>query len=465
VIARSISDWRKGTLAVLLLSSLHVGISAQQPTPEPSVDGRVDSRLDPRQDSDVTDVQEHQPSPPVRDTDSRALSTVLMDEHSGSRPTLFDVTWGAQAGYDTHLATAAAVPILASADSGTWKNGEAALGFARRGRRTVVTLGAAGSGRFYSQAASLNAVDANADIGLASSVGRRTALALMHRVRYQPYYQPTFSRIAPFDDALLFPSAGILAVKPALTSEGLFGLSRLLGRVTTVTADYGYRRTQMSGVDDSSYWQVGRATVARKLKRYAGLRLGYGMGTGRDGVHLQTAATVTHDVDAGINYARPLSQSNYISLSFASGATRTSDQRTGGRLFLLLDGDVTRTIRRSWTGAIRYHQGVSFVEGILGPLYGRTVTARVARSLVPRFRLAVTASHGNGDAGAGFVVSGYSTSSAGADAAFDIHRRLSLVTRYDYYRYRFDNTHVLPFGIGDSLNRHSLLIGLSGRLR
>jgi hypothetical protein len=354
--------------------------------------------------------------------------------------------------------------------NGSYGAAAASLRYDVRGRHATFAATGGVSGRFSPDRAGFGDVDTHGDATFTVTAGKSTSISAFQAVRHQPYYQLNFlPSAAPPAPSSLPPSApaaplrdGALASLSSSELDGRVQLVERFGTRSSLTAGYAYRYSRFTGAPAPSRWQFGNASFSQGLSRYVALRLGYGYGEDRDGLHPQSAPVTSQNIDLGVDYTRPLSRSRRTTLGFSSGSTVIAYQSVRYYRFLA-DASLTREIGRTWNARITYHRGIQFVEGISSPLYADNIQTRVGGLLSRRVEIGLSGGYSNGQVGLSATDRGYRTYSGAADLGVALSRSLSLRVQYFRYYYDFGGA-VLPGGVPSRFDRQGVRLGISGWL-
>jgi len=377
--------------------------------------------------------------------------------------------WLFQSAYDDDVATANSAgptdPRLQV--GGGFGSLGAGLSYSSRNRRSSVRFDANSTGAYYPDLHEINGVDASTQFGMTRIIGRRGEVSLFQAARYRPYYQMrTLGALSPAD-----PSAPVLPDRSeALTSgnwkeaEGSIRLSRRLGRRNSLTSDYSYRVSALSGRESPFSWQMANVRFTGGLTRFVGLRVGYGYGIARDGTQASDPRTTTHNIDLGLDYRRSLSRSRRTTLTVATGGT-VVEYLGHPEYRFTIDSGLTRQFGRTWDARVSYQRGVQFVEGFTGPFYAHNVGANLGGRVSRRTSLTLSTGYSTGHLGLDVSGSRYTTYLASARYGLAVSDAWTLNAQYFFYRYTFGELAEIPVRLPRELNRNGLRVGLTGRLR
>jgi hypothetical protein len=382
--------------------------------------------------------------------------------------TQFDLQWTALGGWDDNViadVAGNADPRLPTS-GGSWQAGEAQVGYRIGGQRAAFHAKGFGRMRRYPAFTHLSGNEGSGEAGFDAALFGSVRMSAVQEARYQPYYQFTLVPNLPASDLPYVAAADqALTGHPSHTLDGRIDLTGKLGRSSTFDASYGYRRTWLGDTPDPFRWQMVSGSLSKPVSRYSTLKVGYGYGLSQGDLASPTLSLeshlVTHNVDVGVAYARPLSSFRRTSFSFNPGTVVVNDE-AGTHVRLLAVAGLVHEIGRTWSATLGYHRGVDFIEGFAGPTYADSVDVRFGGLVSRRVQLTFSSGYSNGTFGFTENSGGYSTYTESADMRLALSRSLSFVTRYDYYHHGFDSNVVLPFDIGQSLSRQSVRFGISG---
>jgi hypothetical protein len=220
-----------------------------------------------------------------------------------------------------------------------------------------------------------------------------------------------------------------------LTQDARVALTRTLNQrsAAVFSGTYAYSAT---GPD-----QVISRGVAARLERHFGAFVGWHAGYGFTQANYSGAASQVdqrrHDVDLGIDYARPLSFWRHTTFAVGTGSMLLVEPTRGRQMRLVVTSRIERQVTRTWAARVEYSRPIQYVAGLSQPLLSDTVRVgfegRLARDTV------LTAA-GGAARGAVGAVGGQQFRSA--DGSVRIARRLgrewNLQAEYQDARYRFE---------------------------
>jgi hypothetical protein len=387
----------------------------------------------------------------------------------------FDVQWSTLGVYDDNASadTANYNPLYQT--SGSYALLAGGLTFTTKTHRgSIFTVNVRSTTRYSAELRQLNVIDAAGTIGYSTTLHRGFTIALSQSVSYQPFFQLDFMGAA-------LPVIGQSAdgVQPSPTTpeshdvpltsvdtyqyEGGAHVSQTLGMRSMIAGEFTYRLTKFGNSSQPFLWRQVGGHYSYNLDRYAKLRLGYSYGLQQDSRRVDVPATVNQNVEVGVDYGRPISQSRRTHVNFSSGSSVVTYL---GQQYFVLTGEagVRREIGQTWNASATFHRGVQFVEGLNGPMKADSIQGQFAGLVSHRFNVSLSGGYSKGQIGLGSTDPGYATYLAGASLRYAFTRSLSLQADYQHYMYDFAEGVRPPIGVPSALNRNSVRVGLSGWL-
>jgi hypothetical protein len=380
------------------------------------------------------------------------------------------VDWSLLTSYDTDMLAETDISAdSAVVASGVHGGATGGATYTARGQHVSFSANGTAGSRYYPDGRAPSAFHAGAGLGFASDLGRRTKIDATQSFAYEPYHGINFmGAAAPAEDAPV--AAGEQTSQIGLRSlssfglDGRVGLTRTLGPVSSIRADYSHRSVRFSGGDETSTWRLANVTFLRSFTRHVGLRAGYGYGVGRDTGDAVRPPIVNHNLDLGIDYNRQLSFSRRTQVNFSSGSTAVVDSEAT-KVRLIGTVGLTQEIGRTWRASLNYNRGAQYLPGFGEMLFADTAHLRIGGLVSRRVEASATAGVTSGTLGLENAAgSSYWSATAGADLRVAMSRTLSFFAEYSYYRYGFDTGVQVPFGLPPQLDRQAIQIGISGRL-
>ena len=327
-----------------------------------------------------------------------------------------------------------------------------------------------------------NLVHHQAGVSGSFQVGRHAAFSFGQFENYQPLYfwswltlpAGPIDPIPVFDpgtmtisDAVQAVSLGSLQPVAAdavaasnaeyyLASDTDVGYTQGLTQHLTFSASYAYRRSDSpSGVRDFRM-QSGSGMLSYAMAKGLALRVGYSY---TDTKFPKSSAVGVSDytgsqINAGVDYSKPLSVSRRTMLSFSTGTSAVSD---GVQTHYNIVGNVylTHEMGRSWMAGVGYNRGVSFIETFQAPVLADSATASIIGLLQRNMQFEVVGGASRGDVG--FVTAnGYTSYYATTGVRFAFTRNVGLTVFYGVFRYSFENGVVLPPFTPRNSNRQTI---------
>ena len=111
-------------------------------------------------------------------------------------------------------------------------------------------------------------------------------------------------------------------------------------------------------------------------------------------------------IDAGVNYARPLSISRRTTMSISTGSAAYANT-TETFYTLTASASLHHEINRTWVASVVYQRGLSVVVGFPEPFFSDAVTATIQGRLARQVTLVGSAGLSNGHVGLGSATNNY----------------------------------------------------------
>jgi hypothetical protein len=353
------------------------------------------------------------------------------------------------------------------------------MDFESHTQRVHVGVTAGSNLRYYGDLHQVIATSHSVGAGLTAQITGTTTLFVNQGVSYAPaYLYGLFAKIGgPAAGDVISPAADY-----ALTTERSYAYATRASITQTLTP-----RATLSFIADARYTTfVGRAPGFPDLHGYdAGgqftyavdrdvkLRFGY---TYRDTQYSSTNKFSEHDLDAGIDYSRPLSRTRRTTAGFSVGPTSANvpvpasttvtvpvpESDSGRRQYWLgADAFVNHQMGRSWNARGTVRRSVVYVEGLPHPVFTNALAAVTEGFLNRRTDLMATAAYTQGvSAGAG-TPGTFATYTGDVRMRFATSKRLAAYVEYVYYFYNFGQTLLLPPSVPPRFSRNGARIGLT----
>jgi hypothetical protein len=204
-------------------------------------------------------------------------------------------------------------------------------------------------------------------------------------------------------------------------------------------------------------------TFSRGLTRDLHLDFGY---TFRRTEYFDGSFPTEHDVNAGIQYSRPLSRTRRTTLRVSTGSVMLHAPAPGDAPGVLrpqygmtAEAALTSQFGRTWQAEGGYRRGVSYIEGIQTPVLTDGLTTSVSGLLTPRINLLITGAYSVGQPTIANASHGLTTYTADARTSFALNRTWAFFAEYLYYFYDF-SAGIVPVGAPPHVARNSARAGL-----
>ncbi len=169
---------------------------------------------------------------------------------------------------------------------------------------------------------------------------------------------------------------------------------------------------------------------------------------------------VVHHINFGGNYGRPLSSSKRAYYTLGGGSAMLQSN-SGFKVFAVADAGLTYEFKRSWTGGVRYHRGVTFVDEITEPLLSDTFVGEVNGLLSRRLQLLASGYFSSGVVGLTSAARDYNISAARSQLRFALSRISAIQAEYLFLHYDYPVSVHLLGNLPRRFNRQILLVGIT----
>lgn len=326
--------------------------------------------------------------------------------------------------------------------------------------------------RYYPGLDNLAGVYHRVGLQVSAPVSRRVTLYASPRADYSPRYSfellsgplPVTADpdgVEPTVPVDLDPGAG---VESSVVSNNSFrygavgGAEIDIGSRSTFNVDAGFTRRRS---DLAAYeMDVRNAGVSfdHRFTRNAALELGYSY---VDGNHGSGLATRAHNLDIGVDYRRPLSQTRRTFVSFNTGSTIAESEVSGRRVQAIGSATLTHYMKRTWTGMVEYRRRLHYVDGFDRPLFGDAITTGFNGLLSRRMELVARASYTAGTVGLAERAPRFDSYTGSVRLRRALSRRLAGYAEGLFYHYAFDEDAARPPGLPRTFDRVAFRFGLS----
>ena len=299
----------------------------------------------------------------------------------------------------------------------------------------------------------------------AARVGRRQQFSLNQSASYSPSYQfggMTNLSLSPETDVAESHGDFANTRLAALASNTDVDWGMTLGRHYSLSASYSVRRTMFdhASLDMTSQDVGGR--ISRRLTRYLSLRTGYTYRIA-DSALATGGQLRVHDIDAGIDFSRPITFSRRTTFSFASGSSLTPSAH-GMAYRATGDAALTKLMGRSWNARIGLKRSVRLVEGFAQPVVDNAASAALSGNLRRRLSLSLAGSLSAGtiglESGAG---NDYTNWTVASGFGISLGRRAAIDVQYFAAGDDFDEAVILPPGVQAQRTRQGVRLSLTWR--
>jgi hypothetical protein len=385
-----------------------------------------------------------------------------------------DVTASVSEGYDDNvLADLGASSAAGPAFSGVYTALVPAMNYDWVGHAVQISATASSSFKYFQPEHQFIGTSHFGAVGL-SAGSQATRFSFNQSFSYSPaYYYGLFPTLTTASDVGYVVGADsdyAVGAKPILAYDTSANFSQRLSARSTVTAVGTFLYSDLSRVPNSrnlsSYSAGGR--YAYGLSRYANVHFGY---VYREGQYYYAAGSqpaVSHDIDIGVDYHKPLSFSRRTHFDFSVGSSLLNTpsfdlvQTHGFQYVVLGNASLTHDIARTWRARLVYDRGIGFVQGLAGPVVSDAVKTSVDGFLSRRMDMHVTAGFQDGNVGnAHQPRSSVRSYSGSARLQFALDRTWALFSEYTYYSYTLGAAVIGTGGIPQALDRNNVRVGLT----
>lgn len=385
-----------------------------------------------------------------------------------NRTRALDATVSLAAAYDRNSELDEQGPLSVLRQSGTSQLLAGDLSFVSNGRRVQWKASGGSYLRYFNEQQELLRMTDYALVGFSSRLGRRATLAAGQTVACGPLQM---RGLVPIES-----SAGLGDAAPGIDYSVTVQRACLLGTSGSVGFGLGRRLTaELSASADVTTFESG--VEYRGLNAHAvGGQLSYALSTNaslrvkyqrRTGAYAAAgeATHVLHDIDAGLDYRRPLSLSRRTYLDFRIGSTALTEpsgrEGTVAETVYQLTGEVglNHEFGRTWRARAGYSRGVNLVEGLVGPVAADMATLSVSGFFSRRLDFDAFGSAAIGDVHSRDPISLHTYTASGR-LRYALARAWALHGEYTFYTYDF-GPGALAYRVDSSVNRQAARVGLS----
>jgi hypothetical protein len=253
-----------------------------------------------------------------------------------------------------------------------------------------------------------------------------------------------------------------IVARTAVSTVSSVSGSQALSRTTTLSGSASYDRTSFKEDLTASTFRMLSASLAQKVTRYLSLVGGYGnqQGTYRGIGSAEGEAVIrVHNIDAGMDYNRPVGRTRKTTIGFTTGSTIARDAFDNSQFRFIGSARLNREIGRSWHATGAFNRGVSLVAGFPQPFFANAVAADVAGMLGRRIALSFNGGYSKGEIGFSRAPTASQSYTGTSRVRFGLSRTTGFSAEYAFYQYTFDGAATLPAGVPPSLHRQGLRFG------
>jgi hypothetical protein len=425
----------------------------------------------------VADAQS-QPQPPTQPgTGSRRPYKALFGGAATdpSKHHTLDVTASVAEGYDDNvLAEGGDLGVgagTAAQQSGFVSTFNPTVEYAWTGRSVQFTGVAGSSLRYYQTAHELLPSTHFGNVGL-SIGGQRTLFTAGQSVTYSPsYLYSIFPSLGTADPDYVIAATGDYASssQQVLVYDTTMNLNQSLSERSHITALGSFRYSDLSNLKAGRVLRAYNAggRYFYDLSRNASLHFGYIHREGNYVLSELDRATVVHDIDAGVDYHRPLSFSRRTHIDFGIGSSivnaPTIDSGNAQLQYRVgANAGLTHDMGRTWRARVEYRRGVGFIEAVRQPVFSDAVNGSLSGFFTRRTDLYVSGGFSTGDAGTVSVAQNrVRTYTGSARVRTALNETFALFAEYLYYNYDLGSAVIVADGLPRSLDRNTARVGVS----
>jgi hypothetical protein len=324
--------------------------------------------------------------------------------------------------------------------------------------------------RFYPALGNLTGAYHRFGLRLSAPVTRRVTLYARPRGDYSPRYSfellsspLTTGRESPqpsfVTDAGPEPDIDYSVVANNSFRYGVIGGAVIeLGTRSTFTVDAGYSKRQSNLANFDMKVRDTGVSFDHQFSREASLELGYSYVDGSHGTGLNTT---THNIDIGIDYRRPLSQTRRTFLSFNTGSAIAESEVSGRRVQAVGSASLVHYVKRTWTGIVEYRRRLQYVDGFDRPLFGDAVITGFNGLLSRQLELSGRAGYTSGTVGLSARAPRFDSYTGSVRLRRALSRKLAGYVEGLFYHYSFDEDSLRPPGLPREFDRVAFRCGLS----
>ena len=241
-----------------------------------------------------------------------------------------------------------------------------------------------------------------------------------------------------------------------ITYDARAVLSRALGARTSMNIELSHTgsSTERRGVRNE---RIG-GLVRRRIGPFSTIRAGYAFDVAVAASSGAQAIDRRHDVDLGVDYARPLSFSRHTQIGFGTG-TSVLTNAMGRRLRLALSSSLARDWSRAWSARLEYNRPIEYLAGFAQPFLSDAVTVGANGRLGRRTTLTLASGFSRGGVGFGATRPQFSSRSTSGRLTVPMGRAWAVEFEAHDARYQLGAAVPLPSFIPERFVRRGARLG------
>jgi len=341
------------------------------------------------------------------------------------------------------------------------------------GERVHLGLNAGSSARYYSEYNQTIMTNESAGFGISVRFTPETTFTFSEGMTYAAsLLSGVFgSTTTPLVADLTAPVATNYALNTtrSYASATAASLTRRLSRRAELqfTSNLQYTlTTRDAGYPDLRSRDAG-GVLTYSLTQGVGLKLGY---TFRQAQYTGSPASTEHDLNIGIAYAKPLSKTRKMTMTFMAGPTMATAPLLAGlsdvrrQYRVTADASLRREIGRTWSLQGNYHRGLGYIEGLQGPVFTGAYTGSAEGFLSRRTDLSMSVAYSTGESALTGSASEFTTYTGDIRLRYAATRTWSFYAEYIYVYYLFNREIGLPTFLPPGLSRNGFRTGMMLRV-
>ena len=259
------------------------------------------------------------------------------------------------------------------------------------------------------------------DVSSTVTLTRRMRLELSGRASHAPLdLFPAFGATDGAAPGRPVTSGSEVPGQRSLAHDGRLTLVRALGSRSSATFVVTHSASRRAG--DRSQTTSAGGRISRRVGPFVQWHGGYGYATSSFGAGGLAAGQQRHDLDVGVDYARPLPFWQHTTFAFGTGTALLVDP-AARHLRVHTSAVLEHRFTPAWTGRLDFSRPIQFVAGFTQPFLSDALRIVLTGRLSARTTLTAAAGGARGAIGAGAGASRFASRSA----SIRIARRVSAV--------------------------------------